>query len=718
MHRQAWIAWLLIALQAGMFWYFSETVLFPAVVVLISLPAVWWRRRWELSSSYLPWIDLVIAGFCTLKWNLAPYEPPTVTGFVMYPLMHAAAQFFVLAQVTRLWARRPDRALPVYLPLLAVLVFICLGDVGLSRYGRMRRMYQNGTLAMVGLSCLFYSVARRRQEPLSSHARWVRPTLTVGVILTCAVTARAGNSWLLSRWSDLEQLLLRASGSRPHTERKNPFIGFSGQAPLGSVQLLRSVISDEIALRVVSEQAPGYLRGAVFEKFTLHGWELQSDWLPLVQARRPLPSGHRFEPAMSTDAPRQPQYLMRPKQAGELRPMTLWRAASVERFSFLPLATSHLEVPIEQLYLDRHSIVSTDNLPPGATIVAWVPELSAANPLEPIVQPANWEFGQRLELSDEQTEEAEERLTQLPPRLDPRVEELAERVFADCETPLDKLAAVRKHFATYQYGLNIQIPPHCDPLTFFLLEKPAAHCEFFASGTVILLRLGGIPCRYVTGYAGAEYNRIGKYWVVRQRDAHAWVEAHLPDQGWVVVDATPPDFIPPTSEATGLWQFWDELNLRGQMIRSALASESWSGKWLALKFLMMTLLTTIPGWLLTGGLLFLLVRKIRFVRRVAHVVRLEPALVELRRLLEELDRRLRRLDLERAAHETLHQFAERLRAAAVSHPHLREAAEWYQHYAAARYGRSPDIGDHESLRAELQTVCERLNARGKSAAGR
>lgn len=712
MHRQAWIAWLLILLQAGMFWYFSETILFPVVVVAISLPAVWWRRRWELSSGYLPWIDLVIAGFCTLKWNLAPYEPPTVTGFVMYPLMHAAAQFFLLAQVTRLWARRPDRPLPVYLPLLVVLVFICLGDVGLSRYGRMRRMYQNGTLVMVGLSCLYYSVARRRQEPPSAHARWVRPALTVGVILTCAVTARASNAWLLSRWSELEQILMRSSGPRPHTERRNLFIGFSGHAPLGSVQLLRSVVSDEIALRVVSDQPPGYLRGAVFEKFTPHGWELQTDWLPPMQTRKPLASGDRWElPGQTSTAP-QPQFLVRTNLASTLRPVTIWRAPTVERFSFLPLATSRLEVPAELLYLDRHGVVSADNLLPGASFVAWVSEHSAANPLEPIVQSSNLETGQIMDLSRLQTNEAMERLQQLPNHMNPRVIELTQRLFADCQTPLEKIAAVRRYFATYQYDISIQIPPQRDPLAYFLLEKPAAHCEFFASGTAVLLRLGGIPCRYVTGYAGAEYNRIGKYWIVRQRDAHAWVEAYLPGQGWIIVDATPEDSVPHTTESIGLWQLWDDLNLRGQMIRTALASESWAGKLLAMKLFAMALLTTIPGWILTGGLLFLIVRQIRFVRRVVQVAHLEPALIELRRLLEELDRRLRRMDLERAAHETLHQFAERLRAAAVRHPNLLEAAEWYQHYAAARYGMSPGKEDQESLRAELQTVCEHLSARG------
>lgn len=711
MHRQAWIAWLLILLQAGMFWYFAETVLFPVVVVAISLPAVWWRRRWEVSAGYLPWIDLVVASFCGMKWYLAPYDPTTVNGFVMYSLMYAAAQFFLLVQVTRLWARRPDRPLPVYLPLLAVLVFICLGDVGLSRYGRMRRMYQNGTLALVGLSCFYYSVARRRQEPPSQHARWVRPVLSVGVLLTCAVTARASNTWLLSRWSELEQLLNRAVGPRSPTDRRNIYVGFSGQAPLGSVQLLRSAVSDEIALRVVSDKAPGYLRGAVFERYTPLGWELQGDWLPVTLNRTPLPSGDRLVHSGQSSTTQQPQFLLRPNPDNEMRPVTIWRSESVDRFSFLPLTSSRVETGTKLLYFDKHSVVSTDTLQPGASMVAWVPEKSASNPSEPIVQPTEWVTGQTLKLPPSDTINAEVRLRKLPDKMDPRLMELADRVFADCRTPLEKVAAVRKHFEDYQYDLQIQVPPGHDPVAYFLLEKPAAHCEFFASGTAVLLRMGGIPCRYVTGYAGAEYNPVGKYWVVRQRDAHAWVEAHLPDQGWVIVDATPGDSIPDTVESFGLWQLWDDLNLRGQMIRAALDSENWTGKLFAVKLFLMALVTTIPGLILTGGVLFLIVRQIRFARRAAPVVRIEPALIELRRLLEELDRRLSRLDLERAAHETLHQFSERLQLAAVRHPSLREAADWYQHYAAARYGRSPSPDGQESLRAELQSVCARLSTR-------
>src|SRR5262249_41008722 len=45
--------------------------------------------------------------------------------------------------------------------------------------------------------------------------------------------------------------------------------------------------------------------------------------------------------------------------------------------------------------------------------------------------------------------------------------------------------------------------------------------------------------RMALGYHGGEYNAIGQFFQIRQKDAHAWVEVHLPDRGWVTYDPTP-----------------------------------------------------------------------------------------------------------------------------------------------------------------------------------
>ena len=84
------------------------------------------------------------------------------------------------------------------------------------------------------------------------------------------------------------------------------------------------------------------------------------------------------------------------------------------------------------------------------------------------------------------------------------------------------------------------------------------HCELFASAAVLLLRVRGVPARYVTGFRGGEWNGVGGYVAVRDDRAHAWAEAFVPDSGWVRVDATPPG--PPPARAGTLSEVMDALD--------------------------------------------------------------------------------------------------------------------------------------------------------------
>ena len=57
----------------------------------------------------------------------------------------------------------------------------------------------------------------------------------------------------------------------------------------------------------------------------------------------------------------------------------------------------------------------------------------------------------------------------------------------------------------------------------------------------LLLRMAGIPARVVTGFStGATDTKTGEY-VVRDFDAHSWVEAYYPGWGWLTFDPTPAD---------------------------------------------------------------------------------------------------------------------------------------------------------------------------------
>jgi protein-glutamine gamma-glutamyltransferase len=104
------------------------------------------------------------------------------------------------------------------------------------------------------------------------------------------------------------------------------------------------------------------------------------------------------------------------------------------------------------------------------------------------------------------------------------------------------------------------------PLETFLFETRQGHCEYFASSMVLLLRAQGIPARLVTGFYGAEWSAWEGAWIVRQSNAHAWVEAWLGDaEGWAVYDPTPPAGLPAAQPRDlRLWtrQAWEAVLFR------------------------------------------------------------------------------------------------------------------------------------------------------------
>ncbi|MGC1580523.1 MAG: DUF3488 and transglutaminase-like domain-containing protein, partial [Candidatus Acidiferrales bacterium] len=146
---------------------------------------------------------------------------------------------------------------------------------------------------------------------------------------------------------------------------------------------------------------------------------------------------------------------------------------------------------------------------------------------------------------------------QLPP-LDPRVKTLADSITATSKNPYDAAANIERHLRTrYSYTLNIDTPPDKDPLAYFLFEKKAGHCEYFASAMTVMLRAEGIPARFVTGFLPGEYNDVAGDYIVRASDAHAWVEAYFPGYGWITFDPTPPGDLPPASFFARFALYWD-----------------------------------------------------------------------------------------------------------------------------------------------------------------
>jgi hypothetical protein len=99
--------------------------------------------------------------------------------------------------------------------------------------------------------------------------------------------------------------------------------------------------------------------------------------------------------------------------------------------------------------------------------------------------------------------------------------------------PLERALALERHFLTsprYRYSLNLNFPrdTSLDPLEDFVANHGTGHCEYFAGALAMMLRTQGVPSRVVVGYKGGDFNSLGQYYQVRERHAHAWVEALLP----------------------------------------------------------------------------------------------------------------------------------------------------------------------------------------------
>ena len=113
---------------------------------------------------------------------------------------------------------------------------------------------------------------------------------------------------------------------------------------------------------------------------------------------------------------------------------------------------------------------------------------------------------------------------------------------------------------TYQKDNLESVPDGSNVIEDFFGRQRKGYCTHFASAGVMMLRMAGIPARYVTGYViwpddfKADSASDGYMADVTGYRGHAWVEVYNASQGiWVPVDMTPADSVqtsnyPPTQE--------------------------------------------------------------------------------------------------------------------------------------------------------------------------
>lgn len=132
------------------------------------------------------------------------------------------------------------------------------------------------------------------------------------------------------------------------------------------------------------------------------------------------------------------------------------------------------------------------------------------------------------------------------PKLKPIIKSKAIELTADGSSPFEKALLLEEWFRdpdNFTYSIDIDPGHSATDLAdwLFTTDSPnyrTGYCEQFATAMAVMARTIGIPSRVVTGWGPGQVQADGTI-IVRDRNAHAWVELWMPTQGWVRFDPTP-----------------------------------------------------------------------------------------------------------------------------------------------------------------------------------
>ena len=306
--------------------------------------------------------------------------------------------------------------------------------------------------------------------------------------------------------------------------------GFSEQVDLGAMGAIK--LDQTVVMRVEfpehQEPLPPagrlYFRGAAFDVYNGRSWSKRSASRRLV--------GRAPDGLFTLSADASP----RGKQTG-LRQDILIEALDT---------TTLFGVSFVQSIKGSFDFLRADEL--GALSLPYIPMTR--------FQYSAWSFPDQVQ-DEERTaqtvsypQEIADHYLQLP-ELSPRVDALARQVTAQARTSYERIVAVEGHLrSAYQYSLDVGTAAPVNPVEEFLFVRKTGYCEHYATAMVMMVRRLGIPARLVTGFLPGEWNGFGRYYTIRQRDAHAWVEVYFPRSGWVTFDPTPSV---PAATSNQLW---------------------------------------------------------------------------------------------------------------------------------------------------------------------
>ena len=566
------------------------------------------------------------------------------------------ARYFLASMILILYLGPTDR-LPSSLGLFHVAVTISAGQVLLL--DDMHITFRLSELLSVILVVLYAASAHGAMDRPVFKRLW-RMSSWLAFCLILIVTVNCG--WIVGSilYRNVEVLNLpvlfwgRASALESSSERMSR-VGFSKSGKLSSILVIKGEQDPTPVLSISSDSNPGYLRARAFDVYQRSEWHDLSSREAVLREQN-LPFGMYFLSKTNI-------FKLKETDATRYKYMIVRHETRFDDTMFTPLGTSFIEAPVDLLMQDGDDIVYVPKFRDGLFYrIAY--RRSASQ---------KYKIGKK----------------NIPSDLDPRIYELADRIFEGCNTTTEKIDAVVKYFRTnYTYVLGLDIPPGRDKLTYFLLEESTGYCEYFASGAAILLRLADVPTRYVTGFYVTAKDPLNGSWIARNMDAHAWVEAWDAQRNrWTIVEATPAEELDTAPASEELERMGGGIGSLSQLLQAVyqyglVGVFGWMFDSYGVLNSMVFLISLI------GGVLSLVLW--RYIRRrsknKANTNKLQnPELVTLHRMLNRMDRKVKAAGSHRHFNEPLHAFSKKLRRKDSGSGLWTRISDWYLEYANLRY---------------------------------
>lgn len=374
-------------------------------------------------------------------------------------------------------------------------------------------------LALGGLAGFAYLVFEKGEAAGRVPPGGLRIQWRAALVILPATLIATGIIWTLPRAQNGVEAatanLMNASTTR--------YSSFMSESRLGDLEELQ--LSDKVVFRVWSTH-PQKLRGRIFTQFDGRSWKARGPFLEQLRSATGLPGMDAGLEDWLEGIPGTSFIRPGPEPVAGIGPDVI--RTKIVQMSFNPglLISPAGQVVVRAaasaISADAHQTLTTP-LSDSVQIYG-VLNRRSGDLVQPGAAPPDLLAGTKG----------------LPERLDPRMVQLAQRLAGEANSDEERIRHTIQFVQNEcRYSLEVGKFHTQDPVAEFLFDKKRGYCEYFASAAAVLLRQQGIPCRYVTGFVVQEWNRQAGHFVVREADAHAWVEAYLPGRGWIEVDPTP-----------------------------------------------------------------------------------------------------------------------------------------------------------------------------------